>query len=172
MLFRFEHAERKIKTHGEDISESVSTLDASVASDDLVARLKEGDAEAVEQVVGEVTANVSKARKGKRSDPMPSGQTGVKLLREAGEGISFWSAFHKRAMRRLRSALFLTLATIGLCLVLLPLMPLLTRRLFLAAMLTAVAVGLSLVCLAMYARLILLLLVPEAEADASMPNKL
>jgi hypothetical protein len=69
-------------------------------------------------------------------------------------------------MRRLRQALLLTVSTIGFCLVQLPLLPLLTRRLPVAAALVAVAVVLALVCLTLYARLILLLLVPEDESDA------
>ena len=157
MLFRFEHAEGKIESHGQRISESVSTMDASDASGDLVARLRKGDAEAVEaaveQVIDEVTA--------KASAPKPKKHMGVETLRAAGERISFWAAFHKRAMQRLRQALLMTVTTIGMCMVQLPLMPLLTKRMALAATLTGIAVALSLVCLAMYARLILLLLRPR-----------
>ncbi len=63
----------------------------------------------------------------------------------------------------MRHALLLTVTTIAFCLVQLPFMPLIINRWPIAAMLTAAAVVMAVVCLTMYARLILLLLVPEAE---------
>lgn len=158
MLYRFQHAETKIDTHEENISETASTMDGAVSSEALVAQLKADDAGTVEEVVGNAVAETL-------GNASRSQHDGVKQLQVAGEEISFWSAFHKRALRRLKHALLLTVSTIGFCLVQLPLTPLLTRRLPVAAALTATAVLLALVCLTMYARLILLLLVPQAEAE-------
>lgn len=158
MLYRFQHAETKIETHEESISEQVAAMDTTVESDELVEQLKEGSAATVEEIVGRVVED----RAGPTS---PQQRQDVKQLQAASEGISFWAAFHRRALRRLRHALLLTVSTIGFCLVQLPLTPLLTRRLPLAATLTATAVALALVCLTLYARLILLLLIPEAEID-------
>ncbi len=118
MLYRFQHAETKIEAHEENLSEAVSTMAGDVKSEDLVAQLNEGDGGTVEQVVG---GAVNESFGGSGS---PAGQEGVKQLHAAGEGISFWSAFHKRALRRLRHALLLTVSTIGFCLVLLCLDPL------------------------------------------------
>lgn len=161
MLYRFQHAETKIEAHEENLSETVATMTGTVKSEALVAELKEGDGGTVQEVVGKAV----QATGGGGGASHARGD-GIEQLHAAGEGISFWSAFHKRALRRLRHALLLTVSTIGFCLVQIPLTPLLIRRLPLAAALTAVAVVLALVCLTMYARLILLLLVPEAEVEA------
>lgn len=159
MLYRFQHAESKIETHEEGLTHTADAMEADVRSDALVAALKEGDASGVDAAVSEAVVVLAPTR------ASPMHQKGVKELRAAGKQISFWAGFHKRALRRLRHALILTVATIGYCLVQLPIQPLLTMRLPLAATLCAVAVGLSLVCLTLYARLILLLLVPEAEGE-------
>jgi hypothetical protein len=101
----------------------MSNLASGGDSTELVARLKRGDAQAVEQaveqVIGEVEANASNRKAIQRLVR----HEGVKQLREAGEGITFWSAFHRRAMPWLRQSLLLTVVTIGFCLVLLPLVP-------------------------------------------------
>jgi uncharacterized membrane protein (GlpM family) len=157
MLFRFQHAETKIERHGEDISQTITTLGTTAASaGDLVDQLREAHPAAVDEVVGDVVRDAG-------GRPASARHEGVRQLRAAGAGISFWSAFHRRAMRRLRQALLLTVSTIGFCLVQLPLLPLLTRRMPLAAALVGTAVVLALICLILYARLILLLLVPEDE---------
>lgn len=165
MLYRFQHAETKIEAHEENLSETVSTMAGAVESEALVAQLKEGDPGTVEEVVGKA---VKEAGGGGASR---AARDEVKEIQAAGEGISFWSAFHRRALRRLRHALLLTVSTIGFCLVQLPMTPLLARRLPLAAVLAATAVLLALVCLTMYARLILLLLVPEADVDAARAKR-
>lgn len=162
MLYRFQHAETKIGAHEERITETVSTMEAEVQPDELVGRLKESHATAVKEVVGEAVDMAVERTDGEGTSGQ---QSEVERLQTAGEEISFWSSFHKRALRRLRHALLLTVSTIGFCLVLLPLMPLLTRWLPLAATLTLLSVLLALVCLTLYARLILLLLTPETDAE-------
>lgn len=160
MLYRFQHAETKIDTHEEDLAERVSAMKATVESEQLVAQLKEGDAATASRAVEEfMDGTAATATAGPASHE-------ARQLRAASEGISFWSVFHRRALRRLRHALLLTVSTIGFCLIQLPLTPLLTRQLPLAATLAAIAVLLALVCLMLYARLILLLLVPEEELES------